>query len=152
MKDLGRPLKPLHSPLKPLARSSNYSDTDTDTDINTRTTSAQSAVQPQSADDIWGDDEADPPPQVPESVKSINDTMFTTYGRFMNGEEIELAKELIKRHYPARVSKELRTVARSREPPSAPMNYIHSYLKDQNTRSAKKGAGQIITEFEEVEY
>ena len=117
---------------------------------NTRTTSTRGVGDADPFEDDWGQQETES--EVPENVKSINDTLFTTYGRFMSGEEIDLAKELVKNHYPARVSKELRKVVKNREPPKAPIHYIHSYLKDQYTRSNGKKAAEVQTEFEEVDF
>ncbi len=137
----------------------NYSEFDSDTEFDSRTPSAQGAGSPDGSEET---DEEDPfnevadeaPPEVPEHVQSINDTLFSAYGRFMNGEEIDLAKELVKKHYPGRVSKELRKVAKNREPPKAPLHYIHSYLKDQNTRGGGKPAAAPVNadELEEVEF
>jgi hypothetical protein len=163
LEDIGRPIKGAYKGSKgasmPHQWGSNYSDSDTDLNL-TRTTSAQGAGSAEASENPGEEDPFDDipekaPPEVPEHIQSINDTLFSTFGRFMSGEEVDLAKELVKKHYPGRVSKELRKVAKNREPPKAPVHYIHSYLKDQETRS--NGKKQVATpvnadDLEEVEF
>lgn len=92
--------------------------------------------------DNSGREEPDP---VPERLAPFEDTMRATFKRGLRREELSLIEELLKSHYPSKIQRALREASGRDPPPGEPVKYVHSFLREFQTRkSSEEAEGPLV--------